>query len=146
MLGAVVIKRGQIAIPPELSASLPGLLEGSLLSSSAHLLPAKTCCALLRGTGEAGRKQFLCCKANTGGERQPRGLLCWVRLLQPMVKRAVCLPVSCKASCELSVVPGMAEGWSFLPDLWMILISLSYKAGDLIYPDLACITADRTGG
>ena len=44
-------------IPPENCALFSGLLDGSLLSSSMHLLPAKTCCALLREMGKAGRKQ-----------------------------------------------------------------------------------------
>lgn len=47
--------------------------------------------------------------------------------------RGVCLPASCKMSCWLCVAPEWL-GVEFLPDLWMILISLSHKAGDLIYP------------
>lgn len=77
-------------IPPENSASFSHLLDGLLLSSSMHLLPAKTCCALVREMGKAGRKQsFSAARLNTRGERQPRGLLCWIRLLQPVFERCV---------------------------------------------------------
>lgn len=53
----VIINTGQMVFPPENSASFSRLLDESLLSSSMHLMPAKTCCALLREIGKAGRKQ-----------------------------------------------------------------------------------------
>jgi len=46
-----------MVIPPGNSSSFSVLRDGSLLSGSVHLLPAKTCCALLREMEKAGRKQ-----------------------------------------------------------------------------------------
>ncbi|XP_064285896.1 activating signal cointegrator 1 complex subunit 1 isoform X2 [Passer domesticus] len=65
-------------------------------------------------------KQFLSCKANARGEQQPRGFLCWIRLLQPVLEREMASSHSGISSLPLvrirhcRNVLGTAAAWKFL--------------------------------